>query len=572
MQHTDNLCMGCMSETGRETVCSVCGFDENTYNEPEAIKLRTVLAGRYVVGKVLSSNGGGYTYLAFDNLKSMVVTLREYYPTGFCTRGNDNTVIVASDENFTYNDGLLKFIELYKNLASLNEIKAIFRVFDIFETNNTAYCVSEYLPGITLKEFLLRNGGNLKWEQVRPLFLPLISAIKAMHSAGIVHGGISPETLVVGRDGRIRLTGFRIPEIRNAKSNMTSQLFPGFAAIEQYEGEELTTSTDVYSFAATLFRTLTGNPPTDALSRLEKDNMTFQKSVAEELPRGVLIALANALQLRKEDRTQTIDGFKEHLESSDVVMAPAKEKTEDKKVSNISTKKYTIIAAVATAVVLLVLAVIVYFAILKKPAEDKNSTSVPSVPSVVSVGDIGNPSRPESLFSTPDFSNQTYASLIDNDEYKKWFIFSVVKKEYNDKVERGKVCGQSVAVGTNAKRDTKVELTISLGPKEVTLSKKLAGMTKDQAYVTLLELGFDPANIEFVEKRGDTATKEEVIIEASPELGSKLSPDEAIILYYNSNLIQNESSSNTDNSQDENAQQTESNSQSSSSNTTSVEQ
>ena len=97
-------------------------------------------------------------------------------------------------------------------------------------------------------------------------------------------------------------------------------------------------------------------------------------------------------------------------------------------------------------------------------------------------------------------------------------------------------------------------------------------MTKDQAYVTLLELGFDPVNIEFVEKRGDTATKEEVIIEASPELGSKLSPDEAIILYYNSNLIQNESSSNTDISQDENAQQTESNNQSSSSNTTSVEQ
>lgn len=571
MENTDNLCMGCMSETGKDTVCSVCGFDENSYNEPGAIKLRTVLADRYVVGKVLSFNGGGYTYLAFDKVKASVVTLREYYPTGYCSRGEENAVSADAANSFIFNDGLLKFIELYKKLAGLKEVTAIFKIFDIFETNNTAYCVSEYLPGITLKEFLLRNGGSLKWEQIRPLFLPLIGAIKAMHSAGIIHGGISPETLMVGRDGRIRITGFRILEIRNAKSQMTSQLFPGFAAIEQYEGAELTTSTDVYSFAATIFRTLTGNPPADALSRLENDNITFPKSVAEELPKGVLIALANALQLRYEDRTKTIEGFKEHLDSSDVVMSSAKEKNSDKKVSNISTRKYTMIAAIATTVVLLVLAVIVYFAVLKKPEKGNNSTSMPSVPSVVSVGDIGNSSRPESLFSTPDFSNQTYASLINNDEYKKWFVFSVVKKEYNNKVERGKVCGQSVAVGTNVKRDTKIELTISLGPKEVTLSKKLAGMTKNEAYVALLELGFDPANIEFVEKRGDTATKEEVIIEADPALGTKLSPDEAIILYYNSNLI-SEDSSLTDDEGTSITRQTSSTIQSTSSNTTSVVQ
>lgn len=572
MQNTDNFCMGCMSETGEDTVCSVCGFDENAYNEAEAIKLRTVLADRYVVGKVLSSNGGGYTYLAFDKVKSSVVTLREYYPTGYCARGEDNAVVVDAENGFIFNDGLLKFIELYKKLAGLKDVTAIFKVFDIFETNNTAYCVSEYLPGITLKEFLLRNGGSLKWEQVRPLFLPLISAIKAMHSIGIIHGGLSPETLMVGRDGRIRITGFRILEIRNAKSQMTSQLFPGFAAIEQYEGKELTTSTDVYSFAATIFKTLTGNAPTDAFSRLENDNMSFPKSVAEELPKGILIALANALQLRYEDRTKTIEGFKEHLDSSDVVMSSAKEKNSDKKVSNISTKKYTMIAAISTTVVLLVLAVVVYFVVLKKPAKDNDSTSMPSAPSVVSVGDIGNSSRPESLFSTPDFSNQTYASLINNDEYKKWFIFSVVKKEYNNKVERGKVCGQSVAVGTNVKRDTKIELTISLGPKEVTLSKKLVGMTKNEAYVALLELGFDPANIEFVEKRGDTATKEEVIIEASPELGTKLSPDEAIILYYNSNLISEDDSSTFQETQTDNAQQTSSKTQTTSGNTTSVAQ
>lgn len=555
MQNTDNFCMGCMSEIENGTVCSVCGFDEFSYNEPNAIPLRSLLADRYLVGKALNQNGEGFTYLGYDTVAGVVVKIREYFPTGLCYRTETGSIEIDGDNSFIFNEGIMKFIELYKKLGTLGNINAVFRVVDLFETHKTAYAVSEYLPGISLKEFLLRNGGSLKWEQVRPLFLPLIGALKALHSNGIIHGGISPETLMVGRDGRIRMADFCITEIRNAKSNMTAQLFPGFAALEQYEGGELTPATDVYSFAATIFRTLTGNPPSDALARLERDNMSFPKSVADELPRGVLIALANALQLRGEDRTPSAESFKADLDSSDMVMSETSGKQAAENHSgtgkNNSTKKYTVIAAIATAGILLVLAAIVYFIAFKEPKSDKESSSSPSIASVVSVGDIGNSQKPESLFSVPDFTGSTYASLLENDEYGKWFVFTVVKKEYSDTVERGKICGQSVAVGTNAKKETKVELTVSLGPKEVTLSKKLKGMTKSEAYIALLELGFEPANIEFIEKRDDTATKEEVIIEASPELGTKISPDSSVVLYYNSNIIsENDTSSGENNISD----------------------
>ena len=558
MQNTDNLCMGCMSETTSGSICSVCGFDEAAYNEPDAISLRTLLADRYLVGKVISSHGGGYTYLGYDTVAGAVVKIREYFPAGICKRLEDGSVEMDTENSFVYNDGIMKFIELYKKLGSMGDISAFFRVVDLFETQKTAYAVSEYLPGISLKEFLLRNGGSLRWEQVRPLFLPLIGALKALHTNGVVHGGISPETLMVGRDGRIRISDFSIPEIRNAKSNMTAQLFPGFAALEQYEGGELTPATDIYSFAATVFRTLTGNPPADALSRLERDNMTFPKSVAEELPRGLLIALANALQLRPEDRTSSAEAFKADLDSSDVVISETHTKQEDEKnyaPKNNSTKKYTLIASVATAVILAVLSLVIYFIVFKDSGEKETpSSSTPSIASVVSVGDIGNSEKPESLFSVPDFTGKTYAELLDNDEYKKWFVFTVAKKEYSDTVEKGKICGQSLAVGSSAKKETKIELTVSLGPKEVTIPKKLQGMTKEEAYVALLELGFDPSNIEFIEKRDDTPTEKEVIIEASPQIGTKISPDEAITLYYNSNIIvpeDNTSSEAFDNSSQE---------------------
>lgn len=545
MQNIDHLCMGCMSDNKGEQICPVCGFDPAVYGEENALALRTVLAGRYVVGKVVSSDGEGFTYLGFDTVTESAVRITEYFPAGLCGRLPGGAVDIHGATAFVFNEGIIQFIELNKTLGELNDISALYRVIDLFETNKTAYCVTEQLPGISLKEFLIRNGGILAWEQVRPLFLPLIGVFRTLHAKGIVHGGISPETLIVGRDGRVRVTGFCIPAIRNAKSEMTSRLFPGFAAIEQYRGSELTSATDVYGFAATMFRTLTGNPPPDSLQRLEHDNMTFPRSVAEQLPRGLLVAMANALQIEPEDRTANMDEFKADLQTAeepDAAPEEKKEKSEKTPQSKAATRKYTLIASLATALILALIAGVIYLAAFRKQEGAPNS-SMASLPSEVSVGDIGNSSMPESYYSVPDFSGSTLASLLSNEEYSKWFEFTVVKKEYNNKIAKGKVCAQSVAIGSAAKKDTKVELTISLGPSKVTVPKKLKGMTRTDAYITLLEMGFEPGNIEFIEKKDSTPTKEEVVIETSPAMGESMSPDEALIIYYNTNLIVDEPSS-----------------------------
>ena len=548
MQNLERFCMGCMTDNNGEQVCSVCGFDSSTYNEPNALPLRTVLADRYVVGKAIAVNGEGFTYLGFDTVTEDIVKITEYFPTGICERLPDGSVKIADAASFVFNEGILNFIELNKTLGSLADVSALYRVIDIFEINQTAYCISEHLPGIPLKEFLIRNGGVLTWEQVRPLFLPLLTALRTLHKNGIVHGGISPETLIVGRDGRVRITDFLIPAVRNAKSEMTAQLFPGFAAIEQYRGDAITEATDVYGFAATMFRTLTGNPPADSKQRLQQDNMTFPKSVAEQMPRSVLVAMANALQIEPTVRTATMEQMREDLQSADIISNESVNDSvrETKAVSKKASQKYTVFAAVATTLILAVLAGIVYFAFFRESGEEVSSSSSVYIPSTVSVGDIGNSSKPESFFSVPDFSGSSVAELINNEEYKKWFEFKVVKKEYNDKVSKGKVCAQSVAIGTSAKKGTEVELTVSLGPSTITLPKKLKGMTKQEAYITLLELGLEPYNIEFIEKMDATPTEQEVIIEAAPELGAKISPDDKIVLYYNTNIITEESSAPTD--------------------------
>ena len=144
----------------------------------------------------------------------------------------------------------------------------------------------------------------------------------------------------------------------------------------------------------------------------------------------------------------------------------------------------------------------------------------------------------------PDFSGKSLAELLANPEYDEWFDFKVVKKEYNSKVSRGKICAQSVKIGTAVKKGTLVEFTVSLGSDSVTVPKSLEGMNKDQALIEILKLGIDYNNVSVVGKLGEETTEEFVVIETLPAMGEKMSPDEAITIYYNTNVVKEES--NTD--------------------------
>ena len=87
-----------------------------------------------------------------------------------------------------------------------------------------------------------------------------------------------------------------------------------------------------------------------------------------------------------------------------------------------------------------------------------------------------------------------------------------------------------------------MEFTVSLGPEKVTIPKALKGMNKDQALIEILKLGVDYNNVTVVGKLGEETTEEFIVFETSPKMGEKMNPDEAITIYYNTNVVQPESS------------------------------
>ena len=202
----------------------------------------------------------------------------------------------------------------------MRDYPAITQLYDIFEENNTAYTVAEWAESITLKYFVERSGGTIGWNAARQLFMPVLSALSTIHSRGMNHLGISPESLRIMQDGRMKLTEFCIPAVRMTGRELPPDLYGGCAALEQYEpGAPVGEYTDVYGFAASLFFALTGVMPQAALKRKEDPRLLIPSSLLKSIPPHVVSALANALQVSPQKRTPTFERLRAELSASPTV-------------------------------------------------------------------------------------------------------------------------------------------------------------------------------------------------------------------------------------------------------------
>lgn len=546
MSITEKLCPGCMNDSGGEKICPICGYDSSAQNSADCLPVKFVLAERYTVGQAKHRNGEGITYIGWDNSESAVVTVKEYFPTGFAARNSDKTVGMIKGGEYTFNEGLIEFVDINRQIKD-SSLPSLMPITDVFEENGTVYTVTQSISAITLKEFLAKNGGLLKWEQARPLFLPLIDTVKGMNDLGIIHGGISTDTVLVGRDGKLRIAEYSVKNLRCSDSPLESELFSGFSAIEQYDSDmHMDTYTDVYGLCAVLFNVLMGNVPPKATERLNNDSMTVSAKFAEEMPRHVLSALANGLQVLPKNRTKNIEAFKNELvyaETADTAPRARKpEKVEASKVKSPKksggTAKYVIISSACTAAVFVTIVAVLIFTVFKEDFfGDRNNSAQTgnvsvSAPSIDEIGAIDSGAEVSAvLFTVPRLTGKYYAELSENEEYEK-FEFIIKGKEFNDKYPRGQICAQSVAEGTGVVRDTKIELTISLGPKEIKIANVL-GLDETKAKLELLKQGFLYDNIEVLEKY-DEDREPSTVLEQEPKYGTQISADSAVKIYINS--------------------------------------
>lgn len=269
----------------------------------------------YRIESVLGCGGFGITYLASANIKIGNVSLRaqfaikEHFISSDCEREHDTCRVVYSNPAKERVENSLKdFIsEAMRVRTFCVNHPNIVKVNEVFNTNNTAYYVMEYLDGESLRSWVKKNGA-MSEEQMLSIMNPIIDAVQYLHQNRMTHLDIKPDNIMLSQDenGNIRpvLIDFGLSKHYNNDGSPTSTIntlgcSDGYAPIEQYAGiTTFSPTADIYALGATMWFCLVGKDPKKATD-LEEDELANNIPSASPEVRNLIL---NACKLNKNKR------------------------------------------------------------------------------------------------------------------------------------------------------------------------------------------------------------------------------------------------------------------------------
>lgn len=277
----------------------------------------------YVIKEVLGQGGFGITYLAQDTNLDHAVAIKEYLPVEMAVRAGDAGVHPVSGEHGEpFRWGLDRFISEAQTLARFKHPNIV-RVFTVFSANNTGYMVMEYERGQGLHE-ILKQRRTLPEAELLMLLGPILDGLEQVHDRGFIHRDIKPANLFVRADGSPVLLDFGSARqsFGEKTRTLTAMVSPGFAPFEQYtgKGDKQGPWTDIYGLGATLYRSVIGRSPANAMDRseslLQASRDIYVRAAEIDPPgysRNLLAAIDRALAFRAEDRPQSIANWRREL-------------------------------------------------------------------------------------------------------------------------------------------------------------------------------------------------------------------------------------------------------------------
>jgi len=273
------------------------------------------------------------TYLAEQVMAKRKVCIKEFFPKDFYKRESDTGMITLSSDGFaeSMNRFKAKFIKEAQTIAALDHPNII-AVHDVFEENNTAYYIMDYVDGESLSAMVKRRG-KLKEAEAIDYIRQAAAALSHIHSQQIMHLDVKPGNIMVRKkDNRAILIDFGLSKHYDVASGEATSTTPvgvshGFAPLEQYKQGGVSTfspETDIYSLGATLYFLVVGSVPPQAADIADDGLPTLPKSLSS----GVRTAIERSMSEKRRDRPRSISEFLKLLDGgAPVVTARDDERT-----------------------------------------------------------------------------------------------------------------------------------------------------------------------------------------------------------------------------------------------------
>ena len=273
---------------------------------PKGVRLNN---GNYAVGEVLGQGGFGITYKGGDLSLRRYVAIKEFFPQG-CARQQSTVQPGGALSAADYAGVKAKFIEEARTLARFSD-PGIVRVFGVFEENNTAYMVMEFLEGSTLSK-RMADQTVLDEAEAVSIAEKIGGALKVVHEAGIIHRDLKPDNICLTKDGRVVLIDFGTARAFASGKTVvqTTMLTPGYAPLEQYgQQARFGAYTDIYALAATLYHATTGQVPPQATDRASGVELKAPRELNPKLSKTFSDAIVWAMQVKASERPQNVGAF-----------------------------------------------------------------------------------------------------------------------------------------------------------------------------------------------------------------------------------------------------------------------
>ena len=488
-----SLCMGCMQELNGSVICPNCHFDNSEVQSAPFLPFGTELAGRYVTGTGLETNGESTRYIAFDKQTGDVVIVSEFLPIGLFSRDEGQTELkVNYDDRLAFNKLRDEFISYFRIISELKDLSALTNIVDVFEENNTAYAIEEKEDLIPFEEYIERSNGHLDWDIARPLFMPVISALEALHKRGVGHYAVAPKNLFITASGKIRMAGYATENERKRGTALKSQLFSGAAAPEQYEDNfPLDDITDIYGLCSTLFYALTGHLPKSAVERLKDSRLLMSTSTVKSLPPHVVSALANGLQVQRENRITDFDELRSQLSVAHTAKAIQDEisRTASMNITKEQSRRnngmsHASIVTISVAITVLVLGIAGVFWLMQNPLAGLFSGNTDATAASTSSTEWTGPVVPN--YVGMKYEDVVKAAASDDSVV----VYRDYNDAYSDKYADGVVMEQYPPAGSKVEQEDgiTVSVTVSLGAQMRELPAIL-GNKIDEAAQSLADAG-----------------------------------------------------------------------------------
>jgi serine/threonine-protein kinase len=458
---------------------------------------RNLIDQRYDLRTLVGSGGMADVYLAVDEVLGREVALK-----------------LLKDRYAENEEFVERFRREAKSAAALSS-PYIVPIFDRGETDDgTYYITMEYLPGGTLKERITATDA-LRPQAAAEVALQVAKALQTAHVRGVVHRDIKPRNILVADTGHVKVADFGIARAADATTiSHTGDILGSakYMSPEQAAGDQVGPASDLYSLGVVLYEMLTGRVPFEVET---PDDVPIRHAVAPprrpkevnpEVPKELDAITMKLLATNPEDRYESADELIQELQRvrADIPSAPrsstngttaetvpgvpkASTSSPTSPAKPVVSRRRTVLPALTIIAVLLTLLAAVGWGLWRESGRGSILRALTEhLPTEAPQDAKRTPSAPEAV-RVPAVKGMTERAASQR-LTEAGFEVGVHRGESSDE-DTGKVIGQSVPGGKEAKRGSKVFLTVGEG-QQVTKVPDVTGLPYSEAEKRLEEAGY----------------------------------------------------------------------------------